>query len=220
MLRNFKQNNQAVKYGNHASNVDAAYCTTCKHDIQHPLFDWHGDCPGINACPHVHIEWMEGDIVTTIDEDRSLGPARIVSTLPDTLGNEDKRAVVLDYYTRDNTPVYRIVHRKDLLAWEEPAKAEEKKEEVVPIDMVLFCPNCGTQHIDEPTQTWDNPPHRSHLCACCEIIWRPADVATNGVAAPQTQGKADTWQWTSSFYFRKRIATILYPWHETLKREF
>jgi predicted RNA-binding Zn-ribbon protein involved in translation (DUF1610 family) len=75
-----------------------------------------------------------------------------------------------------------------------------------PIDMLLFCPNCGTQHIDAPEEherdeglsvrmdvSWTNPPHRSHLCHACECIWRPADVPTNGVAAITTKGKADTW---------------------------
>ena len=69
-----------------------------------------------------------------------------------------------------------------------------------PIDMVLFCPACGKQHIDAPVEVpghgmggeWTNPPHRSHLCAGCGHIWRPADVATNGVAAVSTQGKADS----------------------------
>ena len=67
----------------------------------------------------------------------------------------------------------------------------------VPIPMVLFCPSCHTQHIDEPderTPEWDNPPHRSHLCHQCGCIWRPADVATEGVAAITTVGKADTWK--------------------------
>ncbi|WP_343726649.1 helix-turn-helix transcriptional regulator [Burkholderia seminalis] len=74
-----------------------------------------------------------------------------------------------------------------------------------PIDMLLFCPMCGEQHIDhaEPAvehehgavefEAWDNPPHRSHLCHACGTIWRPADVATNGVASIETRGKADTW---------------------------
>lgn len=76
-----------------------------------------------------------------------------------------------------------------------------------PIDMVLHCPSCGAQHIDAPwkfgsaltneqitgaAQMWDNPPHRSHLCHACGHIWRPADVATNGVAAVKTSGKADS----------------------------
>lgn len=73
-----------------------------------------------------------------------------------------------------------------------------------PIDMVLYCPACGTQHIDapdpspqfaSPDEVWTNPPHRSHLChnPKCGTIWRPADVPTNGVARIETKGKADSW---------------------------
>lgn len=69
-----------------------------------------------------------------------------------------------------------------------------------PIDMVLYCPRCCTQHIDKdeaPTipdeggLNWHNPPHRSHLCHSCGFVWRPADVPTNGVQAVKTTGKAD-----------------------------
>lgn len=74
-----------------------------------------------------------------------------------------------------------------------------------PVDMILYCPYCGAQHIDaaeyvtdagtDPVRdTWDNPPHKSHLCHGCGCIWRPADVPTNGVATLQTRGKADTWR--------------------------
>lgn len=77
-----------------------------------------------------------------------------------------------------------------------------------PIDMVLHCPECGAQHIDEPEPSmqagdaammggdwpgrWTNPPHRTHLCHSCDHKWRPADVATNGVAAVKTRGKDDS----------------------------
>lgn len=64
-----------------------------------------------------------------------------------------------------------------------------------PIKMILHCPRCQLQHVDEPderTPEWDNPPHRSHLCHGCGCIWRPADVPTEGVAAIETRGKADT----------------------------
>jgi len=70
----------------------------------------------------------------------------------------------------------------------------QPKPEVAPIPMVLHCPSCHAQHIDEPderTPDWTNPPHRSHLCHSCGTIWRPADVATVGVRAIQTRGKAD-----------------------------
>lgn len=76
----------------------------------------------------------------------------------------------------------------------------------LPIPMILYCPNCGSQHVDkdeapydmagisdDAAREWTNPPHRSHLCANCGCIWRPADVATTGVAAIKTAGKADTW---------------------------
>jgi hypothetical protein len=70
--------------------------------------------------------------------------------------------------------------------------------EAAPIPMVLFCPECGQQHIDkpEPEDGWENPPHKSHKCVGpngCGCIWRPADVPTDGVAAIETHGTADTW---------------------------
>lgn len=65
--------------------------------------------------------------------------------------------------------------------------------ETAPIDMLLFCPRCDMQHVDEPSEGWNNPPHRSHLCLECGCVWRPADVATNGVSGIETKGKADNW---------------------------
>lgn len=89
--------------------------------------------------------------------------------------------------------------------------SKQEKSAALPdrIDMVLHCPKCGLQHIDETEQinrrlaasdppaawamtSWDNPPHRSHLCHGCGHIWRPADVPTNGVAAVKTKGKQDS----------------------------
>ncbi len=63
----------------------------------------------------------------------------------------------------------------------------------LPIPMVLHCPACQTQHVDAPDEAkgWTNPPHRSHLCHSCGWIWRPADVATTGVASIKTRGAAD-----------------------------
>ena len=83
-----------------------------------------------------------------------------------------------------------------------------------PIDMVLHCPVCHTQHVDVPVtdheytaqlhesswwelggekpERWMNPPHKSHLCHNCGHIWRPADVPTNGVLFVQTKGTKDS----------------------------
>lgn len=81
-----------------------------------------------------------------------------------------------------------------------------KAGEAAPVDMVLYCPKCGMQHVDAPEigysgivpgpyqahTDWSNPPHRSHLCHACGHIWRPADVPTNGVAAIKTKGANDS----------------------------
>ncbi|GEM_PF-1790519 len=64
-----------------------------------------------------------------------------------------------------------------------------------PVPMVLYCPRCHVQHVDAPderTPDWQNPPHRSHLCHGCGLIWRPADVPTIGVERTQTVGRGDT----------------------------
>lgn len=60
-----------------------------------------------------------------------------------------------------------------------------------PLPMILFCPSCGYQHVDAPKGDWTNPPHRSHLCAGCGHVWRPADIPTEGVAEIMTAGKND-----------------------------
>ncbi len=72
------------------------------------------------------------------------------------------------------------------------------------VDMILFCPACGAQHIDKPEPLsglspvyrpatgWTNPPHRSHLCHSCNHIWRPSDVHTNGVAEISSKGVNDS----------------------------
>lgn len=88
-----------------------------------------------------------------------------------------------------------------LVEWEEtappqPLRVEFRRADLqAPIDVVLHCPRCRAQHIDvpEPERGWTNPPHRSHLCHACGLIWRPADVCTNGVKTPSTRGRRDTW---------------------------
>ena len=93
------------------------------------------------------------------------------------------------------------------------AALNEIERLLAPIDMILHCPKCGTQHIDAADDScgpikcqnkpqcaepcgewcgWTNPPHRSHLCHGCGHIWRPADVPTNGVAEIKTKGKNDS----------------------------
>jgi hypothetical protein len=70
-----------------------------------------------------------------------------------------------------------------------------KLPELLPLPMILHCPVCHVQHIDgpDPKINWTNPPHKSHLCLACGCIWRPCDIATEGVKEIGTRGKADTW---------------------------
>ncbi len=108
-------------------------------------------------------------------------------------------------YTRDVTGSNYTIHALD---------SDVYVKNPSPIPMVLFCPNCGMQHIDAPARdshapcatcsappaapcygsctAWTNPSHRSHLCAGCTHVWRPADVPTTGVEAIATRGKNDS----------------------------
>jgi hypothetical protein len=74
------------------------------------------------------------------------------------------------------------------------ARLEAQEASLKPIDMILPCPKCGMLHVDapEPENGWTNPPHKSHLCHGCGTIFRPADIATNGVAAIKTRGENDS----------------------------
>lgn len=97
------------------------------------------------------------------------------------------------------------------------------KQRIHPVPMLLFCPNCGKQHIDRPTgehapgcniscgmpaqgcscTKWDNPPHASHECQGCKYVWRPADCATTGVESLTTRGDKDqNYGWTVSLRYR------------------
>ena len=65
-----------------------------------------------------------------------------------------------------------------------------------PLPMLIYCPRCGVQHVDDaqPERAWTNPPHRSHECQGCGLIFRPADFATTGVRSIATFGVRDTWR--------------------------
>lgn len=86
------------------------------------------------------------------------------------------RLELADMLTRDDVPLSDVFTRCAAALDGAPA---------APLDMVIRCPHCGTQHIDkaEPESGWDNPPHTSHLCHNCGAIWRDASVPTNGVAS-------------------------------------
>ncbi len=49
-----------------------------------------------------------------------------------------------------------------------------------PVPVVIHCPKCGKQHIDEGE--WATRPHKTHQCQYCKFEWRPQDYSTLGVA--------------------------------------
>ncbi|MCA8120485.1 hypothetical protein LGN07_17320 [Burkholderia cepacia] len=125
--------------------------------------------------------------------------AEVLVGLMDALRRAREELSIVEWENDPPSRVVKLFDEIDALLAAHPGQPE-------PIDMLLYCPKCGVQHIDhaEPAvehehgavefEAWDNPPHRSHLCHACGTIWRPADVPTNGVAAIQTRGKADTWR--------------------------
>lgn len=99
-----------------------------------------------------------------------------------------------------------VKHHPTCDAWAQ-ARAVQQCYSVLktPVPVVLFCPNCGLRHVDapDPTKNWTNPPHRSHLCAHCGIIWRPSPRQTVGVPVTSVRpGKDDT------FTARDQVARI------------
>lgn len=119
---------------------------------------------------------------------------------------------------------HRLVNNVAFLALKRLAALTANAE---PVDMLLWCPNCFEQHVDEAKPdvcetcgveenalheedagcghftAWLNPPHKSHRCNFCNHVWRPSDSPTNGVLKLETQGKADGFAKPSAFASRK-----------------
>lgn len=50
-----------------------------------------------------------------------------------------------------------------------------------PVPMIVVCPKCGKQHVDQ--DEWATTRlHRKHLCHFCGLIWLVAPIHTVGVA--------------------------------------
>lgn len=49
-----------------------------------------------------------------------------------------------------------------------------------PVPMILYCPQCRSRHVD--AGEFATKSHHTHACQVCGHVWRPAVVATTGVA--------------------------------------
>lgn len=65
---------------------------------------------------------------------------------------------------------------------ERPATSSVPSSARPPIPMLMFCPRCSKQHIDAPKGDWANPPHATHTCQHCGLLWRPSNENTAGVS--------------------------------------
>lgn len=80
-----------------------------------------------------------------------------------------------------------VAHRLNVSMF--PGLDNQMRLEQLPvIDMLLYCPRCAAQHIDDPKHY---KPHASHRCRYCNTQFKPADVLTRGVADIKTRGKND-----------------------------
>jgi rubredoxin len=85
--------------------------------------------------------------------------------------------------------------------FEEKAMCRDSSaNQTTPVNLLLFCPECGFQHIDkaqpdscetcgydrencqcEVFTAWLNPPHKKHRCHSCNYVWKPFEFPTNGI---------------------------------------
>lgn len=68
--------------------------------------------------------------------------------------------------------------------------SDDWSSETKPVPLVLYCPECGAQHVD--AGEWATRPHKTHQCQSCKAEWRPFLYATVGVIDNAIQAKPDS----------------------------
>lgn len=82
-----------------------------------------------------------------------------------------------------------IVENRMFIARMEVWQKFHESQHLTPVSMILFCPYCRRQHVDEGE--WVTRAHSSHACVYCNHVWRAADVPTVGVDEIKTKGDRD-----------------------------
>ena len=68
----------------------------------------------------------------------------------------------------------------------QPVRMSDAETEArLPKPMILHCPECHVQHLDEGE--WATRPHKTHQCQNCKHEWRPFPYPTVGVAQPDAE---------------------------------
>lgn len=66
------------------------------------------------------------------------------------------------------------------LVLKELRRREPKEEpEGSPLELLIHCPRCKTQHIDEGR--FATHPHKDHACQDCGLVFRPCKLPSIGV---------------------------------------
>jgi NTP pyrophosphatase (non-canonical NTP hydrolase) len=180
----------------HAERPDVSFLWQTIPDLQESVHRFHVQFRG-SAVPPTEMGCVLGE---EAGEVQRILCKRATGDRPEiwnTLGAElaDVVLVCLAIAGREGIDLDAELTRKLKDNW---SKAPLKVAEILPapIPMLLFCPDCGMQHVDapEPENDWTNPPHLSHKCHGCNLVWRPADVPTVGVLKIRTKGKGDSYR--------------------------
>ncbi len=120
----------------------------------------------------------------------------------------DEFGVIIAEGSKDHLTVS---HADDELNALRAEVVELRRKLATPTPVIVYCPRCGAQHVDAPHGDWTNPPHRSHECQTCKLVWRVADVPTAGVERTQISiGGADMYYES----LRSRLLRQIEEWAE------
>lgn len=97
---------------------------------------------------------------------------------------EAERELVKEPRIDDDTPVLQFMGSgASCQVYAKDVRNIANLDASAPIPMLLYCPRCEKQHIDapEPEKQWSNPPHATHTCKGCGLLWRPSNRNTTGI---------------------------------------
>lgn len=125
------------------------------------------------------MDAMQGTTDMAAEADDSISAVRLIEGMQDAAAHHNPKprerlsffaAHFMARYLRPLEERIRGLRR----ALQEAHRALEQ-----PTPMLLWCPECGTRHVDEGE--WVHRHHHTHACQECGHVWRPAVSKTVGV---------------------------------------